>query len=92
VGTSSYVDLLKNGKEVQQTVTVGASGGTYTQIVSGLKAGQEVVIASLRSTVPSSGSTTFGRGGFGGGAGFGGGFGGGAGGGAGAAFRIGVAG
>jgi hypothetical protein len=80
VGTSSYVDLLKNGQEVQQTVTVGASGGTYTQIVSGLKSGQEVVIASLRATVPSgtSGSGTLGRGGFGGGSGFPGGGGGGA--------------
>ncbi len=72
LGTSSYVDVLTKGKEVQQTVTIGASGGTYTQIVSGLKSGQEVVIASLRSTVPSgtSGSGTFGRGGFGSGGGF----------------------
>ena len=53
-GTSSYVDILKKGKEVQQTVTVGATGEPYDQILSGLKSGQEVVIASLGSTVPSS--------------------------------------
>jgi hypothetical protein len=73
-GTSSYVDVLKKGKEVQQTVTVGATGEPYDQILSGLKSGQEVVIASLSSTVPSStsGSTTrgFGGSGFGGPGGF----------------------
>ena len=79
-GTSSYVYLLKNGKEVEQAVTVGAAGGTYTQVLSGLKSGQEVVIASLSSKVPSTGSSSSGRTGLGGGSGFGGGgFGGGSG-------------
>ena len=43
-------------------MTVGASGGAYTQIKSGLKSGQEVVIASLSSQIPSStsGTSTFG--------------------------------
>jgi membrane fusion protein, macrolide-specific efflux system len=68
VGTSSFVYLLKDGKEVAQPVTVGATSGTYTQIKSGLKSGQEVVIASLSSRIPSStsGSGFGGRGGFGG--------------------------
>ena len=48
----SYVDLLKNGKEVEQPVTVGTSSGEFTQIKSGLKSGQEVVIASLRAGSP----------------------------------------
>jgi multidrug efflux pump subunit AcrA (membrane-fusion protein) len=82
VGTSSYVYLLKNGKEVEQTVTIGAEGTPYTQITSGLKSGQEVVIASLSSSLSTgSGTTGTGRTGFGGGLGGGaGGFGGGAGG------------
>ena len=70
VGTGSFVDMLKNGKEVAQPVTTGATSGEYTQIKSGLKSGQEVVIASLsRSTTSGSGTTGggfAGRGGFGG--------------------------
>ena len=79
LGTSSYVDLLKNGKEVEQTVTIGAEGSPYTQITSGLKEGQEVVIASLSATIPSSTGTGTGRAVFGGGGFGGGGFGGGGG-------------
>jgi uncharacterized membrane protein YgcG len=87
VGTSSYVDVLKNGKEQEVKVTVGATGEPYDQILSGLKSGQEVVIASLSSTVPSStsGASTRG-GGLGGGGGFGGGGGGFGGGGGGGTF------
>jgi membrane fusion protein, macrolide-specific efflux system len=68
VGTSSIVYLLQNGKEVAQPVTVGATSGTYTQVKSGLKSGQEVVIASLSARIPSStsGSTGSGRASFGG--------------------------
>jgi membrane fusion protein, macrolide-specific efflux system len=89
LGTGSYVYILKNGKEVEQTVTVGAVGSPYTQITSGLKSGQDVVIASLSASISTSGSTGtgtgravfgggLGGGGFGGGGGFagGGGFGG----------------
>jgi membrane fusion protein, macrolide-specific efflux system len=78
LGTASYVDILKNGKETQQTVTVGAVGSPYTQITSGLKSGQDVVLASLSAST-SSGSTTgaTGRSVFGGGLGGAGGFGGG---------------
>jgi membrane fusion protein, macrolide-specific efflux system len=80
VGTTSFVYLLKNGKEVEQPVVAGASGGAYTQVTSGLKSGQEVVIASLSSRIPSStsgGTTGFGGRGLGGGGFGGGGFGGG---------------
>ena len=62
VGTTSFVDLLKNGKEVEQPVTAGASGGAYTQVMSGLKSGQEVVIASLSRRIPSSTSGAHDRG------------------------------
>jgi macrolide-specific efflux system membrane fusion protein len=81
VGTGSFVYLLKNGKEVPQPVTTGATSGTYTQIKSGLHAGQEVVIASLSSRISSgtsgTGATGRGFGGLGGGGFGGGGFGGG---------------
>ena len=84
VGTGSFVDMLKNGKEVVQPVTTGASSGEYTQIKSGLKSGQEVVIASLSRSISSgttgTGATGRGFGGFGGGGFGGGGFGGGGGG------------
>jgi macrolide-specific efflux system membrane fusion protein len=93
IGTGSYVDVLKNGKETVQAVTTGSASGEYTQIKSGLKSGQEVVIASL-SRSATTGSGTTGRAGFGGfgGGGFGGGGGGFGGGGGGAFFSRGAGG
>jgi multidrug efflux pump subunit AcrA (membrane-fusion protein) len=71
VGNTSYVFLLKKGKEVRQSIGVGATSGTETQVTSGLKSGEEVVIASLRGTgsaTSTNGATGgFPRGGFGGG-------------------------
>ncbi len=67
-------------------MTTGASSGEYTQIKSGLKSGQEVVIASLSRSISSGTTGTgatgrgLGGGGFGGGGFGGGGFGGGGGG------------
>jgi multidrug efflux pump subunit AcrA (membrane-fusion protein) len=75
-GAGSTVTLFNNGKPVAVPVTVGAADATRTQIVSGLKVGDEVVIATITSTIPSSGTGLgrgLGGGGFGGGAGFGGG-------------------
>jgi multidrug efflux pump subunit AcrA (membrane-fusion protein) len=61
VGSTSYVELLKNGKHVRQMVGVGASSGVLTQVTSGLKPRQQVVIASLRaSSTGSSGNSTSG--------------------------------
>jgi len=66
-GTSSYVDVLSNGKEVTTPVTVGAVGSTLTQIKSGLTPGEEVILAEVTSIVPSSsGFGGFGGGGLGG--------------------------
>jgi len=76
VGASSFVYELKGGSEVAHTVTVGAVGGTLTQITGGLKAGQEVVLAELSASIPSSTSGGTGFGGLGGGGFGGGGFGG----------------
>ncbi|MEV4423131.1 HlyD family efflux transporter periplasmic adaptor subunit [Patulibacter sp. NPDC049589] len=86
------VTVRKNGKDVQTAVTTGVVGDSATQVTSGLKAGDQVVLPAL-STTTSTGSGAAGggaggrggaAGGFGGagggfgGAGGGGGFGGGA--------------
>jgi multidrug efflux pump subunit AcrA (membrane-fusion protein) len=79
----STVSLFVNGKPVTTAVTAGAADATRTQILSGVKVGDQVVIATISGTIPSStsgfagrGTGTTGRsltgGGFGGG-GFGGG-------------------
>lgn len=60
----SFVYLLRNGKETRQTVTVGVVGPLYTQIRSGVTAGQRVVLADPSQPVPAS-STNPGAGGFG---------------------------
>jgi hypothetical protein len=80
-GVGSTVTLFVNGKPDPVAVTVGAADATLTQILTGVKVGQEVVIATITSTIPSS-TTGTGRsltGGFGGGGFGGGGFGGGSG-------------
>ena len=75
-GVGSTVTLFVNGKPDPVAVTVGASDATLTQILSGVKVGDKVVIATITSTIPSSttgtGRSLTGGGGFGGG-GFGGG-------------------
>jgi len=63
LGTSSFVYELKGGKEVEHTVTVGAVGTTLTQITSGLKSGQEVVLANLSLPLSTGSSTSGGLGG-----------------------------
>lgn len=76
----SSVQVLVNGKAEVKTVTVGASDVLRTQIVSGLNPGDQVITATVSSTVPTtnSGGGLFGGGGgggrtFGGGGGRGGG-------------------
>ena len=88
-GDNSYVLLLDNGILTRKVIKIGMIGDTYTQVVSGLKDGQSVILADYAEAVPSSntdlttalGGGTTGFGGFGGAGGFGGGgFGGGGGG------------
>ncbi len=88
-GSLATVTVLSNGKQTQQQVAVGLRGDSRTQIVSGLNAGEQVVIKttlpSLTSTPTSTTSSSTGTlGGTGSRAGFGG-AGGGAGGAAGGA-------
>ena len=54
-GTSGTVELVKDGKATPQTVVVGLKGSSRSQIVSGLKAGQQVQITI---TLPSLGTSS----------------------------------
>jgi HlyD family secretion protein len=80
-GAGSTVSLFVNSKPDPVSVTVGAADATRTQILTGVKVGDVVVIATITSTIPSAtgatGRTLTGGGGFGGGGFGGGGFGGG---------------
>jgi macrolide-specific efflux system membrane fusion protein len=49
------VTVLRNGKQTQQQVAVGLRGDSRTQIISGLSAGEQVVI---KTTLPPLRSTT----------------------------------
>jgi hypothetical protein len=81
-GSLGTVSLMKNGETVSQQVVVGLRGDTRTQIISGLSAGDQVVITvalpSLSSTSTSGtgagtlGGGRLGGGGLGGAGGFGG--------------------
>jgi RND family efflux transporter MFP subunit len=80
-GSRGIIVELKNGKLVPVLVRTGLSNGQFTEILSGLNAGDQVVVSQTggQTTTTSSGTTgasRLGGGGFGGG-GFGGGGGGG---------------
>ncbi|MGH2842985.1 MAG: hypothetical protein ACRDKL_05295, partial [Solirubrobacteraceae bacterium] len=62
-GSVARVNVLQNGKTVSTPVVVGVVGDTRTQIVSGLRAGQQVVVTETLpslSTSSSSGSSSSG--------------------------------
>ncbi len=88
--SADSVTVVRDGKDVRQRVVTGLAGNTSTIILSGLKAGETVVLPAATSTSSSTSLTSRlsrlagGGGGLGGGAGGGGG--GGFGGGGGAAF------
>lgn len=67
-GRQTTVQVLSNGAAQTVPVTVGAVGSDYTEITSGLSAGQQVILADLGQPIPS-GKVRFGgpRGGLGGG-------------------------
>jgi multidrug efflux pump subunit AcrA (membrane-fusion protein) len=73
-GTRSTVVVLSGGNPVDQSIKIGLVGAIYTQVLSGVKQGQEVVLANYADPVPASNTATVG--GFGGGGTFGGGAGG----------------
>jgi multidrug efflux pump subunit AcrA (membrane-fusion protein) len=84
--SAGSVTVVRNGKHIRQRVVTGLAGNSSTIILSGLKAGETVVLPTLTtSTGSSSGTSRLGRlgggagaGGLGGGGGFPGGAGGGA--------------
>jgi multidrug efflux pump subunit AcrA (membrane-fusion protein) len=90
--SGSTVTLLKNGRHVSTPVTTGVVGDSTTQLLSGVKAGDQVVVTiAPTASSTNSGSRSGAAGGFGGaaGGGLGGGaraFGGGGGGGFGGGF------
>jgi len=71
-GTNHYVQILQNGSPVQQTVEIGASNDTQTEITSGLTEGTSVVTQTITagqtSTSTNTNSSRNTGGGFGGGA------------------------
>jgi hypothetical protein len=74
LGTRSYVETVSNGTLARKLIKIGMVGDVYTQVLSGLKPGDTVVLADYAAPVPSSNTATLG--GFGGGGLGGGGFGG----------------
>ena len=84
-GSGSTLQVLVNGQPQTRAVTVGATDATRTQILSGISDGDQVVIATITGTVPSTTGGTGARGLGGGGGFFVGGGGGGRGGGGGGA-------
>jgi multidrug efflux pump subunit AcrA (membrane-fusion protein) len=53
-GTAHTVDVVSGGTPKSVPVKVGAVGTTWTEITSGLTAGQEVVLATLDQPLPTS--------------------------------------
>jgi hypothetical protein len=82
-GSDATVELISKGKPVATAIVVGLKGSSRSQIVSGLKAGDQVQVTitlpslgTSTTSSSSSSSSTSGFGGFGGAGGFGGGTGG----------------
>jgi len=79
--TGHFVQVLTHGKAVRTVVTIGRQSDERVVITHGLSAGQQVILADLKTPLPSSGNTGITRGGLlgrgGSGAGVGSGFGGG---------------
>jgi multidrug efflux pump subunit AcrA (membrane-fusion protein) len=62
LGQFATVTVLRDGNPQVTRVTVGAVGPVYTEVTSGLKAGDRVVLADLRQPVPTASTPRFGRG------------------------------
>jgi HlyD family secretion protein len=70
-GNTAFVTVLDNGTATRTRVTIGAVGTLATQVVSGLKLGQTLVLADRSAALPANSSTSTrvfgtGGGGFGG--------------------------
>jgi RND family efflux transporter MFP subunit len=49
-GNNSYVEVLVNGEIQQKVVELGISDGSYTEVKSGLMAGEQVIMQTTSST------------------------------------------
>jgi multidrug efflux pump subunit AcrA (membrane-fusion protein) len=65
-GTRHVVEVLSGGTLTPAVVTLGIVDPLHTQVVTGVKVGQQVVLADLSSTVTSDSSTSGSSGGLGG--------------------------
>jgi len=57
-GSLATVTVLRNGKQTQQQVAVGLRGDSRTQIISGLSAGEQVVIMTTLPPLSSTATST----------------------------------
>ncbi|WP_426593117.1 HlyD family efflux transporter periplasmic adaptor subunit [Cellulomonas sp. McL0617] len=57
-GTTTTVQVLKNGTPTDVTVTVGAVGAERTEITKGISLGQQVVLANLDQAISTGTSST----------------------------------
>ena len=55
---SEYVEKVVDGKTTEQTVKVGTTSGTETEITSGLSAGDVILVQQFRPTGTGSGTTS----------------------------------
>ncbi len=76
-GGRTYVEQVKNGKQVTTYVTLGTTYGPSTQVTAGLASGDKVAVTTTARTRVGTGTGSRTGGGFGGGGFGGGGFGGG---------------
>ena len=63
---NNYVQILRNGKPVNQNVEVGLASDNQTEIISGLNEGDTVIVSTTQITNPSTQQTQSVFGGFGG--------------------------
>jgi hypothetical protein len=57
-GTTSYVQILKDGAPVKQTVEIGSSNDTQVEITSGLSEGTSVVTQTITANSSSTNSSS----------------------------------
>lgn len=71
-GTPSFVVEMKNGKLTPVLIYTGLTSGTFTEVISGLTEGEQVLVGQINATTTTTSGGGFGGGIFGGGGGGGG--------------------
>jgi HlyD family secretion protein len=57
-GTSHYVQILQNGSPIQQTVEIGSTNDTQTEITSGLSEGDSVITQTITASTSSTNTSS----------------------------------